>query len=464
MTDKWKFEEASGVPKAKKSSVKKKGRGWDNYLKLEPGLSIGTRQDQTSGIYYVRLRVDGRNKDFSLKTTSKRKAIILAAKKKEGLELNGIEAVKSKQSGRRRVLLHTKWKEFLQHKQSQVNDGEILASRLGVYNSIDKNWFGKYLSRRKFGFAQVNEQWVIDFWDWRKNYVGSEEHKRDARTARKNGEKFLIKEDSETGAHGLDNERKIIIEFLIWANRMGYTDKAVPLKLDKKVKALEESAEGLTYEEYLKLQSDFESWLSEAKDHAQLMTRGRVLFKFKLMLTCGTRVADLIQLQWKDVKKEFNPAKNKDEAWFIAKAKKKRRIVPITLSLHDEFMEWKAGSDYHDNEDYVFATQTGKSSSTDNEKWKAFLKRNKCLLDSKGKTRNMTTLRHTFASFAILYSDEKTSFIAEKMGTSERMIEDTYKDELARRENERYSKHLVPMMEEFDRLREEAFADAANAD
>ncbi len=434
--------------------MKKTGKsGWDNYVKLEKGLSIGTRQDQSSGIYYCRLRIDGRNRDYSLGTRDKTEAIVLAAKKKGLVSGKGIEAVqRKKKSGKRKVWLDVKWEEFLEYKKNKVRNGVIKESRLGVYRSIDRNWFGKYIRKKpaRIDFEKLDDDYFSRFWDWRISYYGSVEHKRDDRIAREDG---YIRSIRKPNGHGLDNERKIIKEFLTWSFRKGFTDKGVPMSLDQRQMGINRSAEGFNYEEYTKLQKVFSDWIADAKNENEELTRQRILFKFKLMLACGTRVADLVQLQWKDLRSERNPQTKKTETYFFAKAKGKRRLVPISEDLNADFEIWKKKSKFTEPDDYVFATETGKKSNTDNTQWKSFLKLNGCLKDPNGKTRNMTSLRHTFASFAILYSDEKTSVIADRMGTSERQIETTYKDDLARRDSARYTKHLVPMMDEHDNIR-----------
>lgn len=433
----------------------KKGK-WSNYLKLEKGLSIGTRNDQASGIYYVRLLVDGKYKEYSLGKTNRTEAIIEAGKRKGNVQILGVEGIeKKKSSGKRKIWIHSKWDEFLEYKRSDVISGHIKASRMTVYNAIDKNWFGKYIKnkKRRMEFDKVNDQFVLDFWKWRLEYIGSEEHKRDCKYQRDNKLRGLV--IKQPTGHGLDNERKILKEFLAWAFRMDYTVKGIPMQLDKKPMSVTVSAEGFSYAEYEKVQAELLTWIQDAPTKTIEQTRRRIEFKFRVMLACGTRTADLIQLQWKDVRSDTVPVlgdegKKETKSYFIAKAKKKRRIVPITKLMASYFTHWRESSKFQDPDDFVFATETGKSSSTDNDNWKKFLKENDCLFDPNGKSRTMTSLRHTFASFAILYTDEKTSIIADRMGTSEREIENTYKDALTRRDHDRYTSQVVPMLEEDD--------------
>jgi integrase len=300
----------------------------------------------------------------------------------------------------------------------------------------------------------VNDQFVHDFWDWRLNYYGSDEHKRDTKFRRENKLRGLIIR-KPTG-HGLDNERKIMKEFLRWAFRMEYTTKGIPMALDKKPMKTTKAAQGFSFEEYKRIQDKLGQWIEDAPNENVKRTRRRVEFKFNLMLAYGTRSADLTQLQWQDVRFDEGPEKNTDgterkrKHHFIAKAKNKRRPVPITEDTATSFRVWKEYSEFTDPDDFVFATQTGKSSTTDNDKWKDFLKELGLLYDENGKSRNMTTLRHTFATFAILYTNEKTSMIADRMGSSERQIQETYKDELRIREHERFTQEVVPMANSFD--------------
>ncbi len=77
-------------------------------------------------------------------------------------------------------------------------------------------------------------------------------------------------------------------------------------------------------------------------------------------------------------------------------------------------------------DEYVFRMSSGKRTNNLNQSFRQFLRHNKLLEDKHGDTRTLYSLRHTYATLALVGSNIGIHDLARQMGTSVGMIEQHY--------------------------------------
>ncbi len=77
-------------------------------------------------------------------------------------------------------------------------------------------------------------------------------------------------------------------------------------------------------------------------------------------------------------------------------------------------------------DEYVFRLSSGKRTNNLNQSFRQFLRHNKLLEDKHGDTRTLYSLRHTYATLALVGSNIGIHDLARQMGTSVGMIEQHY--------------------------------------
>jgi integrase len=257
----------------------------------------------------------------------------------------------------------------------------------------------------------------------------------------------------------------------------GYMTEGVRPKLVARGKASEKRV-GFALDEIRALKKNFDAWIEMGRSDSRDL---RALLKdyVLVLLDTGARPGkELLNLRWIEVERDFKPQKikldyvmddgegnqhntNGEDSEYIkanpnvylsiAKAKTKSRIINgyvETVNALRRIAERNYGKTLQEmidskNKDYVFRYKeiVTKRQKDANRKAKlkkptsfsklfdTYLRQHNLLIDPiTNQKRVLYSLRHTYASFQILYQNQNLDMLAKQMGTSIAMIDKFYSD------------------------------------
>ena len=319
----------------------------------------------------------------------------------------------------------------------------------------------------------ITDEFVAQYWDWRINYWSSDagkekiEKAQKTRTTKKKPYKNVLGNVAKVPAQKtLQMEQSLIRQILYWARRTGRMKMDVLVKAPKMPKS--QSARennpprrpAFELDEWRTLIRYLRTWANEESDGTQPRRNNRfgrikkddepVSFIHSLhryqrqMLRCyvqfmgysGLRPNEARQLRWRDVDFDWIDEEGKRQVLlYVAPTTKtgEREVIPLWY-VRTTLKRLQNISEHTDPDDLVFSSQKGESIENFGKTFKDVLKKCELLDDRFGRARTIYSLRHTYATFRLLYAGIPMETLALNMGTSPKMIFDHYSHITARQQ------------------------------
>jgi integrase len=307
----------------------------------------------------------------------------------------------------------------------------------------------------------INDALVERYWIWRINYWSSEEgqakidNAQKSRTTKKRPYKQKLGNIARVpSAKTLQMEKSALGQILSWGYRNGFIHRVPEIRTPK----IKSHTSGVSrrpafdLREWRKLYQFMRSWVEEGaesdleksaaemldKDGNRLhirrvhslhrwqrqMLRHYVLF----MGMSGLRPGEARLLRWKDIEPIQDSNGVEQIVLHISPLAKtgSRECVPLhyTKTILGRIREL---SFHTDSNDFVFCDQDGDEVTSYGKTFKSLLKKADLLKDRFGKVRTIYSLRHTYATFRLIYGKANIENLAQNMGTSPKMIYDHYR-------------------------------------
>ena len=146
------------------------------------------------------------------------------------------------------------------------------------------------------------------------------------------------------------------------------------------------------------------------------------------MGTSGLRPNEARQLRWRDLEDYVDQDGIKHLLLHISPTTKTGQRECIPLKSARRYIDRIRDQSTHlDPDDLIFCDQNGSSVENFGKTFKKVLIDTNLLEDRFGRTRTIYSLRHTYATFRLLYGNAKIEDLAQNMGTSPTQIYNHYR-------------------------------------
>ncbi|MEX0299505.1 MAG: tyrosine-type recombinase/integrase, partial [Kordiimonas sp.] len=144
-----------------------------------------------------------------------------------------------------------------------------------------------------------------------------------------------------------------------------------------------------------------------------------------IMANTGMRIGEARSLKWKNI--VYKPVGDDEYIVLLyvkGKGKKREMVAMPRTKIYLERL--RARTQFNDDDDYVFTGRFGRPIRSFVSGFNALLKHTDLAYDQFGNKRTPYSLRHTYATFALIYGRVNVYTLAVNMGTSVEMIEKHY--------------------------------------
>ena len=336
------------------------------------------------------------------------------------------------------------WKRWL-----QANGHTLSAHRLRYIRGTADRYFLSYFGT--LSLEDVTDACMETYWSWRISYWSSEEgaQKLDRalilRSTPKHPRFSRLGNVAKIPSNKtLQMEQSVLRQIFSWALRMGIIHRVPTIKSPKVQRSHGVSRRpAFEIDEMKQLAQFMDKWAdgkidnnAEAEEEGKLAQRPhslhlwqRKLVKFYVlfMLASGLRPNEARQLRWKDI--EYIRAGNEEGVLLHISPNTKtgaRECVPLRHAL-GHLGAIRRLSDHTKPDDYVFADRSGLPIDSFGKTFKKVLEMTGLLNDRHGRARTIYSLRHTYATFRLLYGGANIEDLAQNMGTSPTQIFNHYR-------------------------------------
>lgn len=410
---------------------------YENQLSLKDGrIFLYTRNGKPT--FHARLKIDGRKGYIVQSTRCKNRgdAIRYAEELYDDLRYkvrHGLEVKKH--------TFKTLW-----HRWHDDNISRLSEHRrkyiVGTANRYLLPFFGD------IPIEQLNDAKIEQYWTWRINFWASPDgvakinDARKSRTTGKRPYKQKLGNVAKIPAQkSLQMEQSVLRQIMNWANRIGILNRLPEIKCPKlNNQSGINRRPAFDLKEWQTLYRFLRIWVVD--DHIidrkrksnkfansrQLWQREMIRNYILFMGTSGLRPNEAHQLKWSDIENITDINSNNQILLHISPTTKTGYRQCIPLKTARRYLERvKKISEYVDLNDYVFCNPEGERIDGYGKTFKSILTQCGLLKDRHQKTRTIYSLRHTYATFRILYGNANIEDLAQNMGTSPTQIYNHYR-------------------------------------
>lgn len=398
---------------------------YENKHVLRDGaITLYTRNGRPT--YHCRLKLDG-HKDYIVKST-KRTALIEAARVAEDL----YDDLRYKVRHGLEVQPHTfetMWKRWLGNNRNLLSEHRIRYIE-GTANRYFLPYFGS------MSLEHLSHANVAAYWEWRLNYWSSAEGEakiesaQKTRTTEKRPYKQKLGNVAKVPAQKtLEMEQSALRQIFRWANNLGLMNRMPTVKAPKihKDKGVSRRP-AFELDEWQTLYRYLRDWVKEKYDPSKPNKRPNSFHRWHrelirayiLFMGCsGLRPNEARQLRWKDLEFYTDPEGNEHVILHVSPTTKtgQRECVPLR-SARRYLDKIKKQSLHTEPNDLGFCDSNGNPIHNFGKTFKKILTDTGLLQDRYGRTRTIYSLRHTYATFRLLYGHANIELLAQNMGTS----------------------------------------------
>jgi integrase len=399
---------------------------------------------ENSSVIQVRLKIDGL-KGYIVKSTKKRDL-------EEALKIAEDLYDDYRYKVRNELDIGTYTFATLYKKWWEVNKNTLSIHRKKYIEGTTRRYFLPYFGKKSTN--AINDIFVEQYWDWRINYWDSVdggkkiEAAKKSRTTKNKPYKNVLGNVAKVPAQKtLQMEQSLLRQIFYWAKRTGRIKdlplvKAPKLERDKNVNR----RPAFELDEWRLLTKFMRNWTKEKYNPTQLRKNGSFsksknekikrphslhLFQREMVRNyilflgySGLRPNEARQLRWCDLNFNWIDKEGRTQILiFVAPTTKtgEREVVPIWYA-RTPLRRLKKLSKHTDQNDLVFCDRDGNAIENFGKTFKDILRKSGLLEDRNGKVRTIYSLRHTYATFRILYGNIPMESLARNMGTSPMMI------------------------------------------
>jgi integrase len=355
----------------------------------------------------------------------------------------------------RRHSFEALWKRWL-----QANEHRLSPHRTRYIRGTVERYLLPYFGDRSL--EEVTDSCVEAYWSWRIAYwssgQGTEKLER-ATTIRSTPKhpRFsrLGNIADKPSQRTLQMEQSVLRQIFSWALRMGIIQRVPTIKAPAPHRPLGISRRpAFEREEWNALRRFLRDWAQgkgSAPEFKEREGRNPGLHKLRLwqrqmlenyvlfMRASGLRPNEARQLKWKDV--EIICSDDGEGVLLHISPTTKtgaRECVPLQDS-RDYLLRLKELSSHNGPDDYVFCDKSGAPIGSFGKTFKRVLEMAGLLNDRTGAPRTIYSLRHTYATFRLLYGGANIEDLAQNMGTSPTQIFNHYRHISVRQKAKQHS-------------------------
>lgn len=305
----------------------------------------------------------------------------------------------------------------------------------------EKCWIERYFVPffGKYDTDKITDMVISKYRDWRRMYnVTGDGSKKDYIEYERNGKTIRApkKKQGEPSARTIAIEDSTLRAIFEFARKNGnITREEIPTLKSPKVKANRRPAFDLKQYQSLHRRS---MWRHKQSDNAHTK-KARILLHDYILIMAGSgmRPTEAKTLRWCDIS-TFNAKDEKNiEREFLklsVRGKgKKRDFVPQPNikqyfdRIKERQIQYAKENDYEmTDEDFIFVSEQGKQIQSFKNGFESLLKSLDMVEDNHGQKYAPYSLRHTYATFRLIYGGVSVYELAQNMGTSVEMIERHY--------------------------------------
>ena len=334
------------------------------------------------------------------------------------------------------------WKRWL-----QANGHTLSAHRVRYIRGTVERYFLPYFGT--LSLEEVTDSATETYWSWRISYWSSEQGAKRLdrasilRSTPKHPRFSRLGNVAKTPSNKtLQMEQSVLRQIFSWAVRMGIIHRVPTIKAPKVHRTQGISRRpAFGIEEIKQLAQFMEKW-ADAKTDTNAETVGKPvqgphglhLWQRKLvmnyvlfMLASGLRPNEARQLRWRDL--EYIRAGNEEGVLLHISPSTKtgaRECVPLRDAL-GHLAAIRRLSSHTEPDNHIFADRSGVPIESFGKTFKRVLEITGLLRDRHGRVRTIYSLRHTYATFRLLYGGANIEDLAQNMGTSPTQIFNHYR-------------------------------------
>ncbi len=326
-------------------------------------------------------------------------------------------------------------KSFLTEQKNRMESGDLSKGRYEYQQMVTKAWLVPYFGKMPINGIKRSD--IKAFWNWRINFHKSAEGDRRARKHRRQqGQRRRVAVQPKGTT--LNEERISLGQVFKHAVEQEWLAPAQMPLIEAPVKPRPGKREGFTLDEWKQMLYHIRtSWIDNAPSPQKAFARLRVQIRIYVTINSGLRPPEATNLKWGHFRRDRSivPDRTVVLMWVHGKDKERYVVAPIPVMYWLE--RWQRICNDHGiktrPDDYVFVNEKGEQALFDNAVFTKMLKGKGWLKDIRGENRTLYSLRHTYATFKLLYTSIDVLTLAQYMGTSVRMIEAHYADDLKKR-------------------------------
>jgi integrase len=325
------------------------------------------------------------------------------------------------------------------------NEPLLSSHRLRYLDGTATRYFLPFFADRSVD--AINDQIIEEYWTWRIKFWSSEEGEAKRKQAVQSRLSRLRRYRQKLGnvAHipaqkTLDMEKSALRQIFNWSHRVGITNRIPhirPPKLRKGYEVVRRPA--FDEQEWAKLAASLHGWLGvfppESRETVAL-ERGHELHRWQrtvfsayvfFLYHSGLRPNEARQLRWRDITEIKTQTGACQLLLHVSPVTKTgtRDVVPEKMARL--VLQKLRKISYHtEPDDPLFCDRAGHPIENFGKTFKKVLNQLDLLNDSYGRTRTIYSLRHTYATFALLRGVNAED-LAQNMGTSPMQIHRHYR-------------------------------------
>lgn len=334
------------------------------------------------------------------------------------------------------------WKQWLASHRNVLSE-----HRLRYISGIVTRYLMPYFGSEPT--SGINDKLIARYWDWRINYwssaagVAKIEQAEKTRTTAKRPYKQKLGNVAKVPAQKtLNMEQSVLRQILSWGARNGIMGPTPDIKAPKlKANAGVVRRPAFDLDEWRKLYRFFRVWVTEnevdpaspaprKQGPTSLHREQRELLRNYVMFlgSSGLRPNEARQLRWQDVSSHKDQNGNHQIVLYIAPTTKtgERECIPLR-NAHTILDRIRRNSRHTEPTSLVFADRDGNAIDNFGKTFKSVLEKTNLLTDRFGRARTIYSLRHTYATFRLLYGNVQIEDLAQNMGTSPATIFNHYR-------------------------------------
>lgn len=412
---------------------------YENKHVLRDGrITLYTRNDRAT--YHVRLKVEG-HKGYIVKSTRRRtlaEAVRVAEdlyddlryKVRQGLEI-------------RAHTFQSMWKRWEEANQNILSDHRMRFIR-GTANRYFIPYFGDK------AIEELSHVAVEGYWSWRINYWTSDEGRtkiaaaQNTKVTRKRPYRQKLGNVAKIPApKTLQMEQSALRQIFSWAQRNGIIQHVPEIVVPKSARSTSISRRpAFELQDWRTLYRYLREWVEEGADgkmtpesrgkkrpHSLHIWQRRMIRNYILFMGCsGLRPNEARQLRWGDISLFVDQNKTEHVVLHISPDTKTKERECIPLQSARRYLDdIRSISDHLEPGDLIFCDREGESVMNYGKTFKKILKDTNLLEDRFGRVRTIYSLRHTYATFKLLYGKTAMEDLAQNMGTSPTQIYNHYR-------------------------------------